>query len=53
MRTMRKSWQKSVHALDVEFIDIPADATPGLLSFMMAPHTLGRGWLVAIAQTPA
>lgn len=41
-----------VHALDVESIDVPADATPAMLGFMMAPHILGRAVLTATAETP-
>ncbi len=42
-----------VHALDVETIGVPADATPAYLGFTMASHTLGRAVLVATAETPA
>ncbi|WP_103355789.1 YbhB/YbcL family Raf kinase inhibitor-like protein [Amycolatopsis sp. CA-128772] len=42
-----------VHALDVEAIGVPADATPALLGFTMASHTLGRAVLTATAETPA
>jgi Raf kinase inhibitor-like YbhB/YbcL family protein len=41
-----------VHALDVESIGIPADATPALLGFTMASHILGRAVLMATAETP-
>ncbi|MEJ5996743.1 YbhB/YbcL family Raf kinase inhibitor-like protein [Corynebacterium sp. H130] len=38
----------AVHALDVEKLDIPADATPTVLGFNLYFHTLGRaitwGW---------
>jgi Raf kinase inhibitor-like YbhB/YbcL family protein len=42
-----------VHALDVESIGVPADATPALLGFTIASHILGRAVLVATAETPA
>src|SRR5918999_1085848 len=42
-----------VHALDVESIGVPADATPALLGFTMAGHILGRAVLTATAETPA
>jgi Raf kinase inhibitor-like YbhB/YbcL family protein len=42
-----------VHALDVDTIGVPADATPALLGFTMAGHILGRAVLTATAETPA
>lgn len=39
-----------VYALDVENIDIVADATPALLGFMMSQHTLGRAVLISTAE---
>jgi Raf kinase inhibitor-like YbhB/YbcL family protein len=41
-----------VHALDVESVDVPPDATPAFLGFTMSSHTLGRAVLVATAETP-
>jgi Raf kinase inhibitor-like YbhB/YbcL family protein len=43
----------TVHALDVEDIGVPADATPAVLGFTMSGHVLGRATLVATAETPA
>ncbi|MEV5904166.1 YbhB/YbcL family Raf kinase inhibitor-like protein [Streptomyces sp. NBC_00015] len=42
-----------VHALDVDAIGVPADATPAALGFTMAGHVLGRAVLTATAETPA
>ena len=41
----------TVHALDVEDIGVPADATPAFLGFTMAGHILGRATLVATAES--
>jgi Raf kinase inhibitor-like YbhB/YbcL family protein len=41
-----------VHALDVESIGVPADATPAMLGFAMSSHALGRAVLTATAGTP-
>jgi len=43
----------TVHALDVESIGVPPDATPAMLGFAMAGHVVGRATLVATAETPA
>ncbi|MEV4346430.1 YbhB/YbcL family Raf kinase inhibitor-like protein [Actinoplanes sp. NPDC049596] len=43
----------TVHALDVETIGVPAEATPAYLTFTMAGHTLARATIVATAETPA
>ncbi|MFI5934579.1 YbhB/YbcL family Raf kinase inhibitor-like protein [Actinoplanes sp. NPDC051494] len=41
-----------VHALAVEHIGVPAEATPAYLGFTMAGHILGRAVLTATAETP-
>ena len=43
----------TVHALDVEDIGVPAEATPAFLGFTMAGHILARATLIATAETPA
>ncbi|GAA2216032.1 YbhB/YbcL family Raf kinase inhibitor-like protein [Nonomuraea monospora] len=42
-----------VHALDVETIGVPADATPAYLGFIMFGHVLGRAVLTVTAEIPA
>jgi len=42
-----------VHALDVETIGVPAEATPAFLGFTMASHILGRAVITATAEIPA
>ncbi|MFJ4713478.1 YbhB/YbcL family Raf kinase inhibitor-like protein [Streptomyces sp. NPDC088785] len=42
-----------VHALDVPVTGVPDDATPAVLGFTMAGHTLGRAVLIATAETLA
>ncbi|MFI5843150.1 YbhB/YbcL family Raf kinase inhibitor-like protein [Catenuloplanes sp. NPDC051500] len=39
-----------VHALDVEKIGVPAEATPAYLGFTIAGHILGRAVLTATAE---
>jgi len=39
-----------VHALDVETLDVPADATPAFLGFNLFGHTLGRATLVPVYE---
>jgi Raf kinase inhibitor-like YbhB/YbcL family protein len=36
-----------VHAVDVDRLDIPTDATPAYLGFNLFEHTLGRAVIVA------
>lgn len=43
----------TVHALDVETIGAPADASPAYFGFLIAGHILGRAALTAHAETPA
>jgi hypothetical protein len=40
-----------VHALDVEQIGVPAEATPAYLGFTMANHILGRAVLTGPHQS--
>ncbi|MEV0618307.1 YbhB/YbcL family Raf kinase inhibitor-like protein [Nonomuraea sp. NPDC050404] len=40
-----------VHALDVETIGVPAEATPAYLGFTISGHILGRAVLTATAET--
>jgi Raf kinase inhibitor-like YbhB/YbcL family protein len=42
-----------VHALDVETIGVPAEATPAYLGFTISGHILGRAVLTATAETAA
>ncbi len=43
----------TVHALDVEDIEVPADGTPAFLGFTIASHILARATLVATGEIPA
>lgn len=43
----------TVHALDVETLEVPADATPAYLGFLISGHILGRAVLTATAETQA
>jgi Raf kinase inhibitor-like YbhB/YbcL family protein len=43
----------TVHALDVEDIGVPADATPAFLVYTMGYHTLARATLIPTAEIPA
>lgn len=40
----------SVHAVDVESLGLPRDATPANLGFNLFSHTLARGTIVATAE---
>lgn len=40
----------AVHAVDVEELDVTPDATPAMVSFQLASHTLARGVLMATYQ---
>lgn len=42
-----------VHAVDVESLDVPADASPAFLGFALFSHTLGRARIVGLAEVPA
>lgn len=39
-----------IHALDIEDIGVPIDATPAFLGFQMFSHILGRAVLIATAE---
>lgn len=42
-----------VHAVDVESLDLPADASPTALSFALFTHTLGRARIIGLGEVPA
>ena len=42
----------TLSALDVETLDIPEDATPAVLGFMMRGNVIARARLVGLAETP-
>ncbi|MGC0318956.1 hypothetical protein QBC98_007477 [Kitasatospora acidiphila] len=42
-----------MHARDIPATGVPADATPAVLGFTTAGHTLGFAVLIATADTPA
>jgi len=42
----------TLSALDVETLDIPEDATPAVLGFMMRGNVIARAKLVGLAETP-
>jgi len=41
-----------VHAVDVEKLDIPGDASPSLLGFNLFMHAIARAMIVPISETP-
>lgn len=43
----------AVHAVDVEDLGVPADASPALVGFNLFAHTIARAVLVATAEIPA
>lgn len=42
-----------VHAVDVETLDVPADAAPAYLGFNLFTHTLARARIVGLAEVAA
>ncbi|MCU1406505.1 MAG: hypothetical protein JWQ43_2808, partial [Glaciihabitans sp.] len=42
-----------VHALDVETIEVPVDATPTFLAFNMLNHVIARAVMVPLAEIVA
>jgi len=42
-----------VHAVDVEKLDIPADAAPALLGFNLFMHGIARAMIVPTSETPS
>ena len=42
-----------VHALDVDSLGIPKDATPAFLAFNLASHTIARAVIVPVYEVPA
>lgn len=47
----RHRYVVSVHALDVETIEIPKDATPAYLGFLMSMHTLARATITPWSES--
>ncbi|WP_045744845.1 YbhB/YbcL family Raf kinase inhibitor-like protein [Actinoplanes rectilineatus] len=43
----------TVHALDVDSVEVAAEATPAVLGFTMFPHVIGRATIVVTADIPA
>jgi phosphatidylethanolamine-binding protein (PEBP) family uncharacterized protein len=42
-----------VHAVDVESLGVPEDASPAFLGFNLFSHTLGRAMIVAWYEAPS
>lgn len=42
----------TLSALDVERLDVPADATPALLGFLLRDHVVARAQLMGVSETP-
>jgi Raf kinase inhibitor-like YbhB/YbcL family protein len=43
----------TVTALDIPVVELPADATPGMLGFMIFDHAIARAQVWATSETPA
>ncbi|OIH97310.1 YbhB/YbcL family Raf kinase inhibitor-like protein [Curtobacterium sp. MCBA15_001] len=43
----------TLSALDVPVLEVPADATPAVVGFMLREHLLGRAQLTGTQETPA
>lgn len=43
----------TLSALDVPVLEVPADATPAVVGFMLRGHLLGRAQLMGTQETPA
>lgn len=43
----------TLSALDVPALEVPADATPAVVGFMLREHLLGRAQLMGTQETPA
>jgi hypothetical protein len=43
-------YQITIHALDVDSLDLPEGSTPAFLGFNMMPHTLARAMIVPVYE---
>jgi len=43
-------YQTTIHALDVDRLDLPEGSTPAFLGFNMGPHTLARAVIVPVYE---